>query len=148
MFDFSQQRLANKHWEDNVSVGTKGGFKLSEGGSIVGSLLHRAGVGLSISISPTVTLTETSTYLVASRQQADAMVLWSLGRFGLEQLGLPGLGQLVAPTLNSEPAHRGVPAPKKSELKLEGALEHRREPWRGKQPQWIARSRRRRSNRA
>jgi hypothetical protein len=109
-------------WEDDITDGLKVGFKLTEGDSITGSLLHKVGVGASISTSSHAELTETNMYTVSSKSQADALVRWGLDRYGLEELALPGVAQLVTPTLDSQPVVREVSPPTKTELGLTGAL--------------------------
>ena len=120
---FAQKRLPDNKWQDTVDVGLKAGFKLVVGQHLGTKLLGvKAGEGLSISAGTHAALDVTSTYTDLEHRKADDVIRWSLNRYGLSALALPGLTELVLPTLESQPAVRDVAAPTSSEVKLGGTI--------------------------
>jgi hypothetical protein len=124
---FAQKKLLDDQgaevWQDTVAVGLKAGFKVTVGQHLLAGVLgKKAGEGLSISASSHAALDFTSTYGSLSHAKADDVIRWGLDRYGLSALGLPGLTQLVLPTLQSLPIARDVAAPKSSAVKLGGTV--------------------------
>lgn len=123
VFSYSQSTYADHSVQEEVTVGAKAGFKLSEGGHFltqIGKLV--GGVGLSVSVDTHAALTLASTYKVPTGQQADDITRWALGRYSVSELALPGLAPLGTSHMDKSPAVQNVNPPIKSELKLEGTL--------------------------
>lgn len=120
---FAQKKLPDNKWQDTVDVGLKAGFELVVGQHLLTRVLGaKGGEGLSISAGTHAALDVTSTYKGLEHGRADDVIRWSLNRYGLSALALPGLTQLVLPTLKSQPAVRDVAAPTSSEVKLGGTI--------------------------
>ena len=120
---FLQTEMKSGSWQDAVDVGVKAGFKMTVGEHLLTSVFgHGAGQGLSVSGGAHDALDVTSTFTDLSKSSADDVIRWSLNRYGLSALALPGLTQLVLPTLASQPVKAKVDPPKSSEVKLGGAV--------------------------
>lgn len=120
---FQQKELPDKKWQDTVDVGLRAGFKLVVGEHLLTKALGaKAGEGLSISAGSHATFEITSTYTDLPKPKADDVLRWSLNRYGLSALALPGLAELVLPTVQSQTAVRDVAPPTSSEVKLGGSI--------------------------